>query len=106
MLGPDGAVRSIAARDPGRASKTARWGRGARCATRAETCDVLERTSAAVRRRYASWDEFPAVCVMGRCPHFDEERFGDRYTTVPAAHRALTDASDSPGNTVPFRLPG
>ncbi|MBO8192245.1 DUF1266 domain-containing protein [Streptomyces oryzae] len=106
LLGPDEVIRTIAAWDLGRASKMARWGRGARYATRAEMYDAMERVSAGVRSTYRSWAEFSAAYVMGRCLHFDEERFGEWYTEVLEAHRALLRAPASPWNTVPFQLPG
>ncbi|MBO8188695.1 DUF1266 domain-containing protein [Streptomyces sp. DW4-2] len=106
LLGSDEVVRTVAAWDLGRASKMARWGRGARYATRAEMYDALERVSAGVRSSYRSWAEFSAAYVMGRCLHFDEERFGEWYTEVLEAHHALLRAPGSPWNTVPFQLPG
>ncbi|MGK4905109.1 DUF1266 domain-containing protein [Streptomyces albus] len=106
LLGEDEVVRTVAAWDLGRASKIARWGRGARYATRAEMNDALVRVSAGVRNAYSSWAEFSAAYVLGRCLHFDEERFGDWYTSVREAHHALLRAPGSPWRTVPFRLPG
>ncbi|MEU5839279.1 DUF1266 domain-containing protein [Streptomyces diacarni] len=105
LLGPDESVRTIAAWDLGRGSKMARWGRGARFATRAEMYDALGRVSAGVRGTYTSWAEFSAAYVMGRCLHFDDEHFGDWYTSVLQAHHALTRAPRSPWNVVPFQLP-
>ncbi|WP_329812123.1 DUF1266 domain-containing protein, partial [Streptomyces sp. GSL17-113] len=106
LLGEDEVVRTVAAWDLGRASKMARWGRGARYATRAEMNDALVRVSAGVRNAYSSWAQFSAAYVLGRCLHFDEERFGDWYTSVREAHHALLRAPGSPWRTVPFRLPG
>nr|WP_243275121.1 DUF1266 domain-containing protein [Streptomyces albus] len=106
LLGPDETVRTVAAWDLGRGSQMARWGRGARYATRAEMYDALQRVSAGVRSTYTSWKQFSAAYVMGRCLHFDEERFGEWYTSVLEAHRALVRAPRSPWNTVPFQLPG
>ncbi|MEI5097930.1 DUF1266 domain-containing protein [Streptomyces sp. PmtG] len=103
LLPADGRVSSVAAWDVGRASKMARWGRGARYATHAELESALTHASAAAKEAYASWEEFSAGYVLGRCLHFDEEEFGDWYTTVLAAHRALTSDPDSPWLTVPFR---
>ncbi|MEU1022912.1 DUF1266 domain-containing protein [Streptomyces sp. NPDC005904] len=102
LLAPDGFVRSVAAWDLGRASKMARWGRGARYATGAELRAAVERTSHAARAAYSSWEEFSAGYVLGRCLHFDEESFGSWYTDVLHAHRALTTDPDSPWLTVPF----
>ncbi|MEU2560032.1 DUF1266 domain-containing protein [Streptomyces longispororuber] len=103
LLPADGYVRTVAAWDIGRASKMARWGRGARYATHAELESALERASHEARAAYASWEEFSAGYVLGRCLHFDEEEFGSWYTTVLQAHRALTTDPDSPWLTVPFR---
>ncbi|MFF4224484.1 DUF1266 domain-containing protein [Streptomyces sp. L500] len=102
LLPPDGFVRTIAAWDIGRGSNMARWGRGARYATEAETLAALERASKAARDAYGSWEEFSAGYVLGRCLHFDEERFGSWYTEVLDAHRALTVDPESPWRTVPF----
>lgn len=103
LLAPEGSVRTVAAWDLGRASKMARWGRGARYATEAETRAALERVSRAAQAAYSSWEEFSAGYVLGRCLHFDEEEFGPWYTTVLEAHRALAGDPDSPYRTVPFR---
>ncbi|MFI9237250.1 DUF1266 domain-containing protein [Streptomyces sp. NPDC053079] len=102
LLPPDGYVRTIAAWDIGRASKMARWGRGARYATEAEMRTAIERASGAARSAYDSWEEFSAGYILGRCLHFDEEAFGRWYTTVLDAHRALTTDPESPWRTVPF----
>ncbi|MFF5089146.1 DUF1266 domain-containing protein [Streptomyces niveus] len=102
LLPLDGVVRSVAAWDIGRASKMARWGRGARYATEAEMRAALIRASDVARSVYGSWEEFSAGYVLGRCLHFDEEEFGPWYTTVLDAHQALATAPDSPWRTVPF----
>ncbi|MGA4838965.1 DUF1266 domain-containing protein [Streptomyces sp. G45] len=102
LLPADGYVRTVAAWDVGRAAKMARWGRGARYATHAELTAALERAADEARAAYASWEEFSAGYVLGRCLHFDEEEFGPWYTTVLRAHRALTTDPDSPWLTVPL----
>ncbi|MDQ8702772.1 DUF1266 domain-containing protein [Streptomyces sp. LHD-70] len=102
LLPPGGIVRTVAAWDVGRASKMARWGRGARYATEPETYEAIERAGAGARAAYHSWEEFSAGYVLGRCLHFDEEEFGRWYTTVLDAHRALVTDPDSPWLTVPF----
>ncbi|MGW2228384.1 DUF1266 domain-containing protein [Streptomyces formicae] len=102
LLPPDGLVGTVAAWDIGRASKMACWGRGARYATHAELREAVERVCAAARSAYASWPEFSAGYVLGRCLHFDEEGFGPWYTDVLHAHRVLTTDPDSPWLTVPF----
>ncbi len=106
LLPPDGSVRTVAAWDVGRASKMARWGRGARYATEAEMLTAIERASVAARAAYGSWEEFSAGYVLGRCLHFDDEEFGPWYTDVLEAHRALTTDPDSPWRTVPFLVQG
>ncbi|MFD9905241.1 DUF1266 domain-containing protein [Streptomyces sp. NPDC059063] len=103
LLPADGRVDSVAAWDIGRASKMARWGRGARYARHAELVAALERAADGARSAYTSWTEFSAGYVLGRCLHFDEEEFGTWYATVLDAHRALTTDPDSPWLTVPFR---
>ncbi|MCX4820024.1 DUF1266 domain-containing protein [Streptomyces sp. NBC_01142] len=102
LLAPDGLVRTVAAWDIGRASKMARWGRGSRHATQAELHRAVERAGDAARSAYSSWEEFSAGYILGRCLHFDEEEFGEWYTDVLYAHRALTTDPDSPWLTVPF----
>ncbi|MDI3403764.1 DUF1266 domain-containing protein [Streptomyces cavernicola] len=102
LLPPGGLVRTVAAWDVGRASKMARWGRGARYATEPEMYEAIERAGAGARAAYHSWEEFSAGYVLGRCLHFDEEEFGSWYTTVLDAHRALVTDPDSPWLTVPF----
>ncbi|MFE0130309.1 DUF1266 domain-containing protein [Streptomyces sp. NPDC059037] len=103
LLPADGHVTSVAAWDIGRASKMARWGRGARYATHAELHEAIERAGHAAQSAYGSWEEFSAGYVLGRCLHFDEEHCGDWYTTVLHAHRELVSDPDSPWLTVPFR---
>ncbi|MEV0319352.1 DUF1266 domain-containing protein [Streptomyces sp. NPDC050658] len=103
LLAPDGHVTTVAAWDIGRASKMARWGRGARYATHAELCEALERAGGAAASSYQSWEEFSAGYVLGRCLHFDEEEFGDWYGTVLDAHRELVSDPDSPWLMMPLR---
>ncbi|MFI9722648.1 DUF1266 domain-containing protein [Streptomyces sp. NPDC052396] len=102
LLPPDGRVDTIAAWDIGRASKMARWGRGARYATEPEMHTAIERASRTARDAYGSWAEFSAGYVLGRCLHFDEEEFGPWYTDVLEAHRSLATDPDGPWLTVPF----
>ncbi|WP_030570558.1 DUF1266 domain-containing protein [Streptomyces aureocirculatus] len=103
LLPPGGQVRSVAAWDLGRASKMARWGRGARYASHSELVAALERTAHEAGAVYTSWPEFSAGYVLGRCLHFDQEEFGTWYTTVLRAHRSLTTDPESPWLTVDFR---
>ncbi|MDP9868422.1 MULTISPECIES: DUF1266 domain-containing protein [Streptosporangium] len=96
LLPPDGYVRSVAAWDLGRATMMARWGRGARYATEQEMHAAIERAGKSVQSVYGSWAEFSAGYVLGRCLHFDEDTFGEWYTTVLQAHRALMSDPESP----------
>jgi hypothetical protein len=102
LLPPDGYVRTVAAWDLGRATMVARWGLGARYCSEQEMLSAVERAGKAVQAAYGSWPDFSAGYVLGRCLHFDEETFGDWYTTVLDAHRALMAAPDSPWNAVPL----
>ncbi|MCX5195475.1 DUF1266 domain-containing protein [Streptomyces sp. NBC_00249] len=93
----DGAyVRSVLAWDYGRASQMARWGLGARFGTLAETEKAVVRAGEAARAVYGSWEDLSAGFVLGRCLHFDEERFGDWYEEMVVAHHELTTDPDSP----------
>lgn len=102
LLPPDGHVRTVAAWDLGRATMVARWGRGARYCTDLEMRTVIERAGKDTQRVYESWAEFSAGYVLGRCLHFDEEAFGEWYTSVLDAHRALLTDPESPWNRVPL----
>lgn len=96
-------VRSVLAWDYGRASNMARWGLAARF------CDIAEAERAVIRAGrvsqavYHSWRDFAAGFVLGRCLHFDEERFGDWYAEMVTAHRVLSNDPESPWLTVPWR---
>ncbi|TVL88754.1 DUF1266 domain-containing protein [Streptomyces sp. SAJ15] len=103
LLPPDGHVRTVAAWDLGRASKMARWGRGARYATEPEMHAAIARVGVSVRGFYESWEDFSAGYILGRCLHFDEEHFGPWYTSVLLAHRILLVDPHSPWATVPLR---
>ncbi|MET9448815.1 DUF1266 domain-containing protein [Streptomyces cinerochromogenes] len=105
LLAADAAVRSVAAWDIGRASMMARWGYGARFATRAEMREAVVEASGAAQSAHTSWRDFSAGYALGRCLHFDEEEFGGWYQEMLAAHQILATRPDSPWQTVPFRLP-
>ncbi|WP_381554477.1 DUF1266 domain-containing protein [Streptomyces eurythermus] len=105
LLAPDAAVRSVAAWDLGRASMMARWGYGARFATRSEMREAVVEASRAAQSAHTSWPDFSAGYALGRCLHFDDEEFGGWYQEMLAAHQTLTTHPDSPWNTVPFHLP-
>ncbi len=105
LLAADAAVRSVAAWDIGRASMMARWGYGARFATRAEMREAVVEASEAAQSAHTSWQDFSAGYALGRCLHFDDEEFGGWYQEMLAAHRALSTDPDSPWHTVPFHVP-
>ncbi|MFI9242743.1 DUF1266 domain-containing protein [Streptomyces sp. NPDC053086] len=105
VLTADAVVRSVAAWDIGRASMMARWGYGARFATRAEMREAVVEASGAAQSAHTSWQDFSAGYVLGRCLHFDEEEYGGWYQEMLTAHQTLTTHPDSPWNTVPFHLP-
>ncbi len=102
VLGEDEVVSSVLAWDYGRASKMARWGLGARYCEMSETEQALIRAGRASRRVYGSWEEFSAGYILGRCLHFDEEKFGDWYEDMLDAHRILTTDPASPWLNIPF----
>jgi hypothetical protein len=96
-------ISSVDAWDLGRASGMARWGLGARyCDLKEAEAAVLEAGRAAARC-YRSWQDFSAAYILGRCLHFDEERFGEWYTGVLEVHRLLMSEPGSPWLTIPFR---
>jgi hypothetical protein len=78
-----------------------RWGGGARYAGEQELHATVERAGKAVQAAYGSWPEFSAGYILGRCLHFDEETFGDWYTTVLDAHRALLATATARGTRSP-----
>jgi len=102
LLPEGGHVRSVLAWDYGRASKMARWGLGARFGELRETEAALVRAGHASRAEYDSWESFSAGYVLGRCLHFDDEKFGDWYTDMLDAHRILTTDPASPWRNIPF----
>lgn len=103
LLPEDGWVRSVEGWDHGRASQMARWG----LATRYGTLDDAERgvlrAGEAARGTYRSWEEFSAGYSLGRCLHFDEEEFGDWYTSSLATHLTLTTDPASPWLNIPWK---
>jgi hypothetical protein len=67
-----------------------------------ETERAVLRVGTAARQVYRSWSDFATGYVLGRCLHFDEEAFGDWYTTVLDAHRALMTHPESPWAAIPL----
>ncbi|WP_130796798.1 DUF1266 domain-containing protein [Streptomyces otsuchiensis] len=106
ILDDNAVVRSILAWDFGRASAMARWGLGARYCEVDETRNALLAAGSAGRHIYRDWAEFAAGYILGRCLHFDDEKFGSWYTEMAAVHRLLTTDTDSPWLTVPWHHPG
>jgi len=102
LLPEGGYVRSALAWDYGRASSMARWGQGARFCELAETEQAVLRAGRVSQATYGSWEEFSAGFILGRCLHFDDERFGDWYADMLDAHRILTTDPASPWRNIPF----
>ncbi|OIJ65167.1 DUF1266 domain-containing protein [Streptomyces mangrovisoli] len=103
LLAENRFVGSVDAWDIGRASGMARWGLGARyCDLRQAEAAVVEAGLAAARS-YRSWQDFSAGYILGRCLHFDDEEFGDWYTSALETHRILMSEKESPWRTLPFR---
>lgn len=102
LLPPGGTVRSALAYDYGRAVNLARCGRGARYATTMRAEEAVLRAGELCRATYASWAELSAGYILGRALMFDQESFGDWYTSALTPHRLLTDDPESPWRTLPF----
>ncbi len=103
LIGEDAYVRSALAWDYGRASGMARWGQGARLCELHETEQAVLRAGRVSQATYDSWEEFSAGYVLGRCLHFDQEKFGDWYEDMLSAHRILTTDQASPWLNIPFK---
>ncbi|CAM5259459.1 DUF1266 domain-containing protein [Streptomyces antimycoticus] len=95
-------VHKVEAWDYGRAAGMARWGLGARYCTQQEAEKAISRASAAGQASYQSWEEFSAAFILGRCLHFDDEKFGTWYQDMLNAHRILTTDPASPWLTIPW----
>ncbi|MDJ1132485.1 DUF1266 domain-containing protein [Streptomyces iconiensis] len=104
LLPPSGRVRSALAYDYGRAVNLARWGRGARYATTPQAEEAVLRAGELCRATYTSWAELSAGYVLGRALRFDQESFGDWYTSALTPHRILTSDPESPWRTLSFTL--
>jgi hypothetical protein len=105
ILAEDAVVRSVLAWDFGRASAMARWGLGARFCELEETRQALLTAGSAGRQVYTSWPDFAAGYILGRCFHFDDEKFGTWYTEMVDVYRILTTTPESPWLTVPWTQP-
>jgi uncharacterized protein DUF1266 len=106
LLIGDACVRSVLAWDFGRGSCMARWGLGARLCELSETERALLRAGEASRQAYASWGDYAAGFILGRCLHFDGEEFGEWYTDMVAVYRILTTDPESPWLSVPWQAAG
>ena len=96
-------VTSVDAWDLGRASKMARWGLGARFGSLHEAEAAVVEAGRMAARSYRSWQDFSAGYILGRCLHFDEEEYGEWYTSMVDAHRILVSDPHSPWVNIPFR---
>ncbi|MFE9215348.1 DUF1266 domain-containing protein [Streptomyces lavendulae] len=103
LLPPDGWVRSVEGWDHGRASQMARWGVATRYGTLEDAERGVLRAGETARGAYRSWADFSAGYCLGRCLHFDEEEFGDWYTSSLATHLTLTTDPASPWLNIPWR---
>ncbi|WP_020141229.1 DUF1266 domain-containing protein [Streptomyces sp. 351MFTsu5.1] len=103
ILREDQYIRSADAWDLGRASCMARWGLSTRY------CDLPEAEAAVVEagRRaahcYESWEDFSRGFILGRCLHFDDEKFGSWYQEMVTVHKILASDPGSPWLNIPFR---
>ncbi|MFF3860554.1 DUF1266 domain-containing protein [Streptomyces sp. NPDC002209] len=102
LLPEGGYVRSVEGWDIGRASQMARWGLGTRYGTLEEAERAVLRAGEAAGDTYRSWAEFSAGYLLGRCLHFDEEEFGEWYTSSLATHLTLTTEPSSPWLNIPW----
>ncbi|MFZ3596464.1 DUF1266 domain-containing protein [Streptomyces sp. BH104] len=96
-------VRSVDAWDLGRGASMACWGVGARYGTVEEAERAVVEVGEQSAVTYSSWEDFSAGYILGRCLHFDEERFGSWYKEMLTCHRVLTTDPASPWLNIPFR---
>ncbi|MCL8014596.1 DUF1266 domain-containing protein [Streptomyces sp. AS02] len=103
ILGEGQYVTSADAWDLGRASCMARWGLSTR------HCELPEAEAAVIEaghraaRCYQSWQDFSAAFILGRCLHFDNDKFGSWYQDMVTVHRILMSEPGSPWLNIPFR---
>ncbi|MBV2362073.1 DUF1266 domain-containing protein [Streptomonospora nanhaiensis] len=104
LLPPGGYVTAIQAWDFGRGANMARW--GVQCGyTVLQTAQwYVVRAGEQARRHYASWADFSAGYVLGRCLHFDNGEFGPRYTEPLEVHHVMMSHPQSPWLNLPFHL--
>ncbi|MFG2140306.1 DUF1266 domain-containing protein [Streptomyces sp. NPDC048650] len=102
ILAEDQCVSSVRAWYLGRASNMARWGLGARFCEMGETEQRLVRTAELSRAAYDSWADFGLGFILGRCLHFDKERFGSWFTEMVDVYRTLMSDPGSPWLNIPW----
>ncbi|WP_371131936.1 DUF1266 domain-containing protein [Streptomyces sp. cf386] len=49
------------------------------------------------------WQDFSAGFILGRCLHFDNDKFGSWYQDMVAVRRILMSDPGSPWLNIPFR---
>lgn len=103
ILGEGQFVGSVDAWDLGRASCMARWGVSTRYGDLAEAEAAVVEAGYRAAHCYASWEDFSAGFILGRCLHFDEDEFGSWYQEMVTVHRILTSDPGSPWRNIPFR---
>ncbi|GAB3452181.1 hypothetical protein GCM10027570_30090 [Streptomonospora sediminis] len=104
LLAPGGFVPAIKAWDFGRGANMARW--GVQCGyTDMQTSQwYAVRAGEQARRYYATWSDFSAGYILGRCLHFDDGEFGHWYTTPLEVHHLMMSHPQSPWRNVPFHF--
>lgn len=103
LLPPHGWVRRTLAWDLGRAANMACWGVAADFAAPDEAREALRTVGTLAEKTYGTWQEFSAAYVLGRCMHFDDDRFSHWYGDVRDSHRVLASRPDSPWASVALR---
>ncbi len=102
VLPTDGYVSSMLGWDYGRAVNMARWGHAARYCDKPTAERLILRAGRLCGKHYGSWTDFSAGYMLGRVLHFDEEEFGDWYTSVLKVHSMLADDPASPWQNLSF----
>ncbi|GAA4039127.1 hypothetical protein GCM10022233_04440 [Streptomyces shaanxiensis] len=103
ILGESQYVTSADAWDLGRASCMARWGLSTRHGTLPEAEAAVIEAGRNAARCYESWQDFSAGFILGRCLHFDNDKFGSWYQDMVTVHRILMSDPSSPWLNLSFR---
>lgn len=103
LLPPGGVVHDIRAWDLGRGANMARWGVQCAYADPRTAHAYAVRAGELARQFYAAWADFSAGYTLGRCLHFDEGKFGRRYTEPLSVHHTMMSHPQSPWLHIPFR---